>query len=91
MQLHRARDEGCCPGESHGGHPYCTPAVAAKTGTNGDGAVRVRALVHADTLRLQPCIMDADAKKLALRMIPYGLYVLTAEAADGSVAAATVN
>lgn len=35
--------------------------------------------------------MDADAKKTALRMIPYGLYVLTAEAGDGSVAAATVN
>lgn len=35
--------------------------------------------------------MDADAKKTALRMIPYGLYVLTSEAADGRVAAATVN
>lgn len=35
--------------------------------------------------------MDADARKTALRMIPYGIYVLTAEAADGSVAAATVN
>ena len=35
--------------------------------------------------------MDEDAKKTALRMIPYGLYVLTAEASDGSVAAATVN
>lgn len=35
--------------------------------------------------------MDADAKKTALRMIPYGLYVLTAEARDGRVAAATVN
>ena len=34
--------------------------------------------------------MDADAKKTALRMIPYGLYVLTAEK-DGEVAAATVN
>ena len=34
--------------------------------------------------------MDADNKKIALRMIPYGIYVLTA--ADGSdVAAATVN
>jgi len=34
--------------------------------------------------------MDADAKKTALRMIPYGLYVLTA--ADGNdIAAATVN
>ena len=35
--------------------------------------------------------MDEQAKKTSLRMIPYGLYVLTAEAKDGSVAAATVN
>ncbi|MHA1154377.1 MAG: flavin reductase family protein [Alphaproteobacteria bacterium] len=35
--------------------------------------------------------MDADAKKTALRMIPYGIYVLTAKAADGTLAAATVN
>ena len=35
--------------------------------------------------------MNEDAKKTALRMIPYGLYVLTAEAGDGRVAAATVN
>jgi len=35
--------------------------------------------------------MDAEAKKTALRMIPYGLYVLTAEAKDGRVAASTVN
>ncbi len=35
--------------------------------------------------------MNEDAKKTALRMIPYGIYVLTAEGADGSVAAATVN
>jgi flavin reductase (DIM6/NTAB) family NADH-FMN oxidoreductase RutF len=35
--------------------------------------------------------MDPNAKKTALRMIPYGLYVLTAEAADGRVAAAAVN
>jgi flavin reductase (DIM6/NTAB) family NADH-FMN oxidoreductase RutF len=35
--------------------------------------------------------MDPNAKKTALRMIPYGLYVLTAESADGTVAAATVN
>jgi len=34
--------------------------------------------------------MDADAKKRALRMIPYGIYVLTAEGSKG-VAAATVN
>jgi flavin reductase (DIM6/NTAB) family NADH-FMN oxidoreductase RutF len=35
--------------------------------------------------------MDADAKKTALRMIPYGLYVLTAQDKDGTIAAATVN
>jgi len=35
--------------------------------------------------------MDPNAKKTALRMIPYGLYVLTAQAKDGSIAAATVN
>jgi len=35
--------------------------------------------------------MDADAKKTALRMIPYGLYVLTAENPAGDVGAATVN
>lgn len=35
--------------------------------------------------------MDADAKKTALRMIPYGLYVLTGESSDGQIAAATVN
>lgn len=35
--------------------------------------------------------MDAQTKKTALRMIPYGLYVLTGEAPDGRVAASTVN
>jgi flavin reductase (DIM6/NTAB) family NADH-FMN oxidoreductase RutF len=35
--------------------------------------------------------MDPATKKTALRMIPYGLYVLTAESADGQVGAATVN
>lgn len=36
--------------------------------------------------------MDADAKKTTLRMIPYGIYVLTAaDAAKSNVAAATVN
>ena len=34
--------------------------------------------------------MDATAKKTTLRMIPYGLYVLTASSSD-RVAAATVN
>jgi flavin reductase (DIM6/NTAB) family NADH-FMN oxidoreductase RutF len=35
--------------------------------------------------------MDADAKKTALRMIPYGIYVLTADDGNGNVSAATVN
>jgi flavin reductase (DIM6/NTAB) family NADH-FMN oxidoreductase RutF len=35
--------------------------------------------------------MDPNTKKTTLRMIPYGLYVLTAQHADGRVAAATVN
>jgi flavin reductase (DIM6/NTAB) family NADH-FMN oxidoreductase RutF len=35
--------------------------------------------------------MDQDAKKTALRMIPYGIYVLTAEDGNGNIAAATVN
>jgi len=35
--------------------------------------------------------MDADAKKIALRMIPYGIYVLTADDHKGNVGAATVN
>jgi flavin reductase (DIM6/NTAB) family NADH-FMN oxidoreductase RutF len=35
--------------------------------------------------------MDPNAKKTALRMIPYGLYVLTAQGKDGTVGAATVN
>ena len=35
--------------------------------------------------------MDAQIKKTTLRMIPYGLYVLTSESPSGRVAAATVN
>ena len=35
--------------------------------------------------------MNADAKKIALRMIPYGIYVLTVDDGKGGVAAATVN
>ena len=35
--------------------------------------------------------MENDAKKTALRMIPYGLYVLTAEDEAGRISAATVN
>lgn len=35
--------------------------------------------------------MDEQSKKTALRMIPYGIYVLTAGDKGGDVAAATVN
>ena len=35
--------------------------------------------------------MDAQTKKTALRMIPYGLYVLTAKGANGDLTASTVN
>ena len=35
--------------------------------------------------------MDANAKKTTLRMIPYGIYVLTADDGKGNIAAATVN
>jgi flavin reductase (DIM6/NTAB) family NADH-FMN oxidoreductase RutF len=35
--------------------------------------------------------MDENTKKLVLRMIPYGLYVLTAENENKQVAASTVN
>jgi flavin reductase (DIM6/NTAB) family NADH-FMN oxidoreductase RutF len=35
--------------------------------------------------------MDDQAKKTALRMIPYGIYVMTAGTRDGDIAAATVN
>jgi flavin reductase (DIM6/NTAB) family NADH-FMN oxidoreductase RutF len=35
--------------------------------------------------------VNADAKKTALRMIPYGLYVLTADDGKGDITAATVN
>jgi flavin reductase (DIM6/NTAB) family NADH-FMN oxidoreductase RutF len=35
--------------------------------------------------------MNADARKAVLRMIPYGIYILTADDGKGNVAAATVN
>ena len=35
--------------------------------------------------------MNTDAKKTVLRMIPYGIYVLTADDGAGGIAAATVN
>ncbi len=35
--------------------------------------------------------MNADHRKTVLRMIPYGIYVLTADDGKGNIAAATVN
>jgi flavin reductase (DIM6/NTAB) family NADH-FMN oxidoreductase RutF len=35
--------------------------------------------------------MNADSKKTILRMIPYGIYVLTADDGKGNISAATVN
>ncbi len=35
--------------------------------------------------------MNNDHKKIMLRMIPYGIYVLTADDGKGNIAAATVN
>ena len=35
--------------------------------------------------------MDPQAKKTALRMIPYGLYVLTARTQEGKIAAHALN
>lgn len=35
--------------------------------------------------------MNADQKKTVLRMIPYGIYVLTSDDGKGNVSAATVN
>ena len=35
--------------------------------------------------------MDELAKKTALRMIPYGLYVLTSEDNQGRISGATIN
>src|SRR4051812_48288184 len=35
--------------------------------------------------------MDNDAKKTALRMIPYGLFVITAQGKSGAPSAATIN
>ena len=36
-------------------------------------------------------MLNADAKKAVLRMIPYGIYILTAQDDKGGIAAATVN
>ena len=35
--------------------------------------------------------MDVNAKKTALRMIPYGLYIITGETKDGEAAASCIN
>ena len=35
--------------------------------------------------------MNSDHKKTVLRMIPYGIYVLTSDDGKGNISAATVN
>jgi flavin reductase (DIM6/NTAB) family NADH-FMN oxidoreductase RutF len=39
---------------------------------------------------MENCV-NTDSKKTVLRMMPYGIYILTADDASGNVAAATVN
>src|ERR1700747_2710808 len=46
-------------------------------------------MLYPQPIRRMP--MNQDAKKTALRMIPYGIYVLTADDGKGNVAAATGN
>src|SRR6185312_12053494 len=55
----------------------------------GRDVVRALNAIPATPIRRMP--MNQDAKKTALRMIPYGIYVLTADDGQGNVAAATVN
>jgi flavin reductase (DIM6/NTAB) family NADH-FMN oxidoreductase RutF len=40
---------------------------------------------------MESSVMQEQDKKTAMRMIPYGLYVLTGRSAGGEVAAATIN
>jgi flavin reductase (DIM6/NTAB) family NADH-FMN oxidoreductase RutF len=54
-------------------------------------AAVAEATVHRSQEQRRNVIMDADQKKTALRMIPYGLYVLTAQDKSGARTAATVN
>jgi flavin reductase (DIM6/NTAB) family NADH-FMN oxidoreductase RutF len=63
--------------------------VSVNRGPSTTGSTR-RALDGRIGAREEPA-MDANVKKTALRMIPYGLYVLTAKGKDDAVAAATVN
>src|SRR5436309_10938599 len=62
---------------------------------NGSGCAKLSGLLDQDWHPPYPpgreVAMDPNAKKTTLRMIPYGLYVLTAAHADGRVAAGTVN
>jgi flavin reductase (DIM6/NTAB) family NADH-FMN oxidoreductase RutF len=53
--------------------------------------LRWNAAIHPKPIHPKEEPMDADAKKTALRMIPYGIYVLTADDGKGNVAGATVN
>ena len=61
-------------------------------GRLGDNEANIRQGFFTPISRFWRPIMDEDAKKTALRMIPYGMYVLTSKSKDGKdVSAATVN
>ena len=61
-------------------------------GRLGDNGANIRRGFFTPIPRFWRPIMDEDAKKTALRMIPYGMYVLTSKSKDGKdVSAATVN
>src|SRR5436309_13415729 len=61
-----------------------TPKSAKRAAPLDQGA-------HRPYPRGEEKLMDPNVKKTTLRMIPYGLYVLTSGHADGRVAAGTVN
>src|SRR6266853_718631 len=72
------RNSTVCGGREPRARPTCRPA----------GRFSIIRPTNSSSRRTE---MDQDAKKTVLRMIPYGIYVLTADDGKGNVAAATVN
>src|SRR6516162_116840 len=56
-----------------------------------EGPAACNARSGAKPQRNRGTTMNADAKKTVLRMIPYGIYVLTSDDGKGNISAATVN
>jgi flavin reductase (DIM6/NTAB) family NADH-FMN oxidoreductase RutF len=85
-----ARDQGCgriVPVFAAAGEPS---RLSLRTSAWRDtGYHRRRA--KAAPKRRNATTMNNDHKKTVLRMIPYGIYVLTADDGNGKIAAATVN